>query len=189
MLDGSIESEIEISPRGNLDLLHALDQDPSPQGVPFDNGRGGLAPEVILIAKLQPLQPLGISADKAEHLTGELALGIIPLRILVHADALNVEGFDPLCFLGCDLPLDPDKGLLCLQPLLQLPRFERQDPRQTAGESGRLFEPARPDINRLGLHAQSQRLSRPVKNRASFGLDNPFLEMLPLAQPSEAFSL
>ncbi len=64
----------------------------------------------------QAAQAIVVDANVAQHLRGELIVGIEALELLLEVDALHVEGLDRGCNLRRHAPRDPGEVTACVEP-------------------------------------------------------------------------
>ena len=74
----------------------------------------------LVVGRLDAVQADVVDADVAEQLRGELAVRIEALALFHEADALELEGGDPLGFERRGAPLHVHEGALQAEPLEQL---------------------------------------------------------------------
>ncbi len=62
-----------------------------PERVTLRHRGAGFAADIFVVFELQALEPFRVSADKADHLAGQLALRIMAIGLIKHADAVGVQ--------------------------------------------------------------------------------------------------
>ena len=82
---------MHIAAGRNIQILDALHQHTSSQRVTLRHRGAGFAADIFIVFELQALESFRVSADKADHLAGQLTLRVITIGLIEHADAVCVQ--------------------------------------------------------------------------------------------------
>ena len=156
VLDRLVDGQHQILP-GLGRLLDGAE--PLAPGIDGDEFLAGNAAQIVVKLAFQPAQALVVSADIAEHMRRQLALGIKALRLLAKVNAAEIQLANAFRGVGVDLALDESEVAIRLQPGNDLLRIHVENFAEEYGRGLLIMNFAGDSEHRININRHRQRIT------------------------------